>query len=188
MNNLSQFSRVKPDELLSTLDLWEVPIDLDAICKKLNISVKRSAVWDKDYSGQISVDENKNIKIWINSFDSKNRQRFTLAHEIGHLVNDLIPALDDIDSDKEFIDTELTLNRDGRQDPREYKANDYAARLLMPKSLIISHGKKTISKLKNILNKDKVPFDKFLSTMAVVFEVSEQAMEIRLKNLGVIKT
>ncbi|EOW9291628.1 ImmA/IrrE family metallo-endopeptidase [Vibrio cholerae] len=184
--NIGDYSGMSPNKLLKTLDLWSVPVNLDLICKKLGVETQISTGWDKSHSGEITVDNNRKIHIWINGFDAPNRQRFTLAHEIAHLINDVIPDLDKIGVNDSFKDGEFTLNRDGRQDPVEYRANDYAARLLMPEPLIIEHGKQLIKKLKHMLDVDKVPLNKFISAMAAEFKVSEQAMEIRLQNLDLI--
>lgn len=184
--SIYDYAEMSPNKLLKTLDLWSVPVDLELICEKLGVETKTSTGWDKSHSGEITVDSNRNIHIWVNGFDAPNRQRFTLAHEIAHLINDIIPDLDDIGVNDSFKDEDFTLNRDGRQDPVEYRANDYAARLLMPKPLIIQHGKQLIKRLKEVLNVDKVPLNKFISGMSAEFKVSEQAMEIRLKNLDLI--
>lgn len=184
--NRKQFTKVTPEELLKSLDLWSVPVDLYSICEKLDINTTVGMDWSKKHSGEINVDEERNISIWINSFDAPNRQRFTLAHEIGHLINDILPDIDKVGVHDNFIDSEMTLNRDGRQDPVEYRANDYAARLLMPKALVIEHGKKMLHKLKNDLRVEKVPLNAFITSLAAEFKVSQQAMEIRLKNIGII--
>ncbi|MEZ8531514.1 ImmA/IrrE family metallo-endopeptidase [Vibrio cyclitrophicus] len=180
------YAEMSPNKLLKTLDLWNVPVDLESICKELGVETRTSTGCQKSHSGEITVDDNRKIHIWVNGFDAPNRQRFTLAHEIAHLINDIIPKLDEIGVNDSFKDEDFTLNRDGRQDPVEYRANDYAARLLMPKPLIIKHGKQLIKRLKEVLNVDKVPLTKFVSSMSAEFKVSEQAMEIRLKNLDLI--
>ncbi|ELB2051406.1 ImmA/IrrE family metallo-endopeptidase [Vibrio parahaemolyticus] len=184
--SIYDYAEMSPNKLLKKLDLWSVPVDLESICEKLGVETKTSTDWGKSHSGEITVDGNRKIHIWVNGFDAPNRQRFTLAHEIAHLINDIIPDLDNIGVNDSFKDEDFTLNRDGRQDPVEYRANDYAARLLMPKPLIIQHGKQLIKRLKEVLNVDKVPLTKFISSMSAEFKVSEQAMEIRLKTLDLI--
>lgn len=184
--SIHDYADMSPNNLLKTLDLWSVPVDLEAICKKLGVEAKTSTSWNKSHSGEITVDSNRNIHIWVNGFDAPNRQRFTLAHEIAHLINDIIPDLENIGVNDSFKDEDFTLNRDGRQDPIEYRANDYAASLLMPTPLVILHGKQLIKRLKQALNVEKVPLEKFISSMSAEFKVSEQAMEIRLKSLSLI--
>ncbi|ENM5745101.1 ImmA/IrrE family metallo-endopeptidase [Vibrio mimicus] len=185
---IQQYSKIAPETLLKELELWSVPVDLYAICDKLNINTQTSAEWDKNHSGEIKVDDQRNVNIWINSFDAPNRQRFTLAHEIAHFINDILPDIETVGLNDKFEDGEKTLNRDGRQNPVEYRANDFAARLLMPKALVIKHGKSMLKHLKSTLGVEKVPLEKFVAALAAEFEVSEQAMEIRLRNIGIIRS
>ena len=79
-----------------------------------------------DTSGVIMRPPGEEAAIYINQFESKARQRFTCAHEIGHYV-------------------ERTRNRDdaytfrdrraGKADtPHEWYADHFAANLLMPQA------------------------------------------------------
>ena len=66
-------------KLLKDLGLFDVPVDLEMLCEKLKIN-KTSKLKFDDHSGEISVDQNRVVNIWINQIDHSNRQRFTLAH------------------------------------------------------------------------------------------------------------
>lgn len=175
-----------PSRLLKDLDLYKVPIDLDELCNRLGVN-KSSKMKFSPHSGEISVNKEGVVDIWINPIDAPNRRRFTLAHEIGHLVHDIIPYITGDGGADKFIDDEKTLKRDGRQHPEEYRANDYAAKLLMPRALVIEHAKEVISEIRNETGKRKVPVSEFVARMAKVFKVSEQAMEIRLSNIGLVE-
>ncbi len=115
-------------------------------------------------SGAIVRDDDNNITIYVNPDDSLERQRFTIAHELGHYVNGHLD-----DSTKMLRDSNQSYSQDN-YDYREYEANTYAAELIMPKSKLVflleSEGLKTIEDLARVLI------------------VSKKAMEIRLKNLG----
>lgn len=182
-----QYKTYSPEKLLKEFDLFKVPVDLNELCEQLGIE-KSSKMKFVSHSGEIKVDENDAVKIWINPLDHENRRRFTLAHELGHFIYDIIPYLETKDGDSQFTDTKETLRRDGRQHPEEYRANDFAARILMPEKLIIKHGKDTLKSLQNKNGSKKVKTDLFVTTMANLFRVSEQAMKIRLKNIGVIRS
>jgi len=182
---LTDFENYSATKLLKELDLYVVPIDLDAICEKLGVKSSKKFKF-KSHSGEISVNEKQKVKIWINPTDHENRQRFTFAHEIGHLVYDIIPYLKNSDGASEFIDTPETLRRDGRQHPIEYRANDFAAKLLMPEKLVVKHGKELLATLKEELDKKKVPKEIFIERLASKFRVSQQAMEIRLEVIGIL--
>ena len=71
--------------------------------------------------------------IGINSAHPKTRQRFSIAHEIGHLVLH--------DKKELFIDKVVRVNfRDAKSsmaiDHNEIEANQFAAELLMPRELV----------------------------------------------------
>jgi len=176
-----------PEKLLKEFDLFNIPVDLNKLCEQLGVE-KSSKMKFVSHSGEIKVEKNDSVKIWINPLDHANRRRFTLAHELGHLVYDIIPYIETKEGNSEFTDTKETLRRDGRQHPEEYRANDFAARLLMPEKLIIEHGKETLKSLKEEHGSKKVKIDLFITTMANLFKVSEQAMKIRLKNIGVTRS
>lgn len=65
----------------------------------------------------------------------------------------------------------------------EIEANAFAAELLMPSKMIMTD----ISALTNFIDYEKDGLDNFLKSLASRYEVSEQAMTIRLMNLGVIR-
>lgn len=99
--------------------------------------------------------------IYVNAKHSEVRRRFTIAHEIAHFVlhRDLIS--DGI--------TEDALYRSGLSDAVEREANGLAAEILMPRHLVRSY---VASGTRNA------------AELAEIFEVSQQAMEYRLANLG----
>ena len=70
----------------------------------------------------------KEKKIFINRNDTPQRQRFTIAHELGHYF-----------LHSEFIQTDeyqqKELRREIANDPKELEANTFASHLLMPSNL-----------------------------------------------------
>ena len=100
--------------------------DLEALAMRLGAYVFFDQL-DSDQAGFIVKDEGKSFaEIYINSRDILERQRFTLAHEIGHLVDRRMIARDE---DYSFMDY-----RDMRNgyDLHEFFANEFAGELLMP--------------------------------------------------------
>lgn len=176
---------IKPEELLKKANLYSVPVDVDKLAEFLSINVDKSFSFEKTHCGEISLTKDGSVNVWINNITSPNRQRFTLAHEIGHYVNDLIPALEK-HQEQEFIDDETTLKRSGLQLRAEYQANDYAAKLLMPKELVIESAQVVIDQIKARTGNEQVARSEFVRAMASFFHVSEQAMEIRLKVVGIL--
>lgn len=86
------------------------------------------------------------------------RQRFTIAHELGHFVLGHDGVLRD--PTKNFSATNY--------DPREVAANRFAAEVLMPQAAIEA----------------AVRSEKDIRKLAEKFNVSEVAMKFRLKQLG----
>src|SRR6218665_818238 len=70
-------------ELLTLTGVSDLPVDLEKIAHYLNINILYDEL-DDDVSGFLLVDGEKGATAVINNSHHQNRQRFTLAHEIGH--------------------------------------------------------------------------------------------------------
>jgi Zn-dependent peptidase ImmA (M78 family) len=84
---------------------------------------------------------NKISLIKVNSnIPYESRKRFTIAHEIGHLLmhKDIDPHLENLNTMNWFNDAEKQL----KKGVQEYEANDFAAELLMPSVLFHFEAKK----------------------------------------------
>ena len=151
----------------------------------MGVTVKENLDWGKlHYDGEIYLNKEGVPEIWINPTDPYNRRRFTLSHEIGHLVNDVLPHLDRFQDP--IRDDYTTLKRGATYDLKEMVANKFAATLLMPHSMVLDVAGEIIQKY-NQDQKAKIPRDILINLMAKRFEVSAQAMEYRLKNIGLIR-
>ncbi|MBL4732584.1 MAG: ImmA/IrrE family metallo-endopeptidase [Rhizobiaceae bacterium] len=143
--------------------LVDVPIKLGAVARELGISVKLSTL-NPGESGMISREGGAYV-IKINRYESRERQRFTLAHEIAHFLlhRDIIDA-----SENGIVDN--VLYRSGASEQVEYEANRLAADLVMPKNLITPR-----------LHQIGMPIsEEVIEYLANTFQVSKAAMEIRL--------
>lgn len=100
--------------------------------------------------------------IRYNSTDSPNRQRFTVAHELGHHV---------MEHGDRFRDTAKSFYSNV-WDPVEVSANRFAAELLMPFKVV-----------EKLVDKEGIHD---LYELASRFQVSDAAMRYRLINLGMI--
>lgn len=76
------------------------------------------------------IRKNGKMFIYTNADEPSYRQRFTIAHEIGHYVLNHIPD----NGDKNFIMRDEVSTKGN--DPKEVAANKFAAELLMPEELI----------------------------------------------------
>jgi Zn-dependent peptidase ImmA (M78 family) len=112
----------------------------------------------------------------VNSSHHSNRQRFTVAHELGHLR---------YHEGEIHVDRKLQINRRDAIsslaiDPDEIEANRFAAELLMPFRLI------SVDLMTRELD---VEDDDQIRELAKKYQVSAQAMTHRITNIidGVIR-
>ena len=108
-------------------EYWDgiFPVDPIVIARRMGVIPYLSRLGDT--SGLIVRSTNEQAKIYVNQFESKARQRFTCAHEIGHYVE----RRRDKDNSYTFQD-----KRSDRDDtPHEWYADFFAANLLMPQSV-----------------------------------------------------
>lgn len=161
-------------KLLKQSNAFALPVNLKVVADFLGLTVLIKPL-EKEYSGFLAVAEKT---IVVNARHSPVRRRFTVAHEIGHYQlhrkkKPNIPA---------FIDHAIYFRRSSSDDSdevdhrMEMEANAFAAGLLMPEYLLDEYL-------------DKHPDVDLRQTagikqMADEFDVSRQAMEYRLRNLG----
>lgn len=167
------------EELLDRYQIKEPPVDVEKICEKHGLSVLRKDV--ESISGFIVRNDGKTV-IGVNSSNVQVRQRFTIAHELGHYLLHS-PNTDDVHIDSGFeVRFRDELSSQGT-DRSEQEANFFAAELLMPQKFLESD-------LKNIGNLDLVDgeFLESLENLAQKYTVSRQSLLFRLTNLGVLNS
>ena len=113
--------------------------------------------------------------IGVNATHPKTRQRFTMAHELGHLL---------LHEDRKMIVDSHIYRRDEISsmgtEAEEVEANAFAAELLMPTELIYDE-------VDDLLAEDpQITAKQLVDRLAKIFEVSSQAMEIRLGELRIL--
>ena len=124
--------------LLDTLGIRTVPVPLEKVGEHFGATI-RFAPLDEELSGIIFIRDEVPI-IGINSIHHPNRQRFTLAHEFGHLVlhKHLITSMVHVDKKLPFF------MRDAKSatgtDKIEIEANQFAAELLMPEAILLKEN------------------------------------------------
>lgn len=159
-------------KLLTTSKVNKAPVNVQELAKKLGISVNYEP-FKEDLSGVLVKEQEKTV-IGVNSTHPKTRQRFTIAHELGHFALKHHGEL--------FVD-KTVMKRDGRSsqaiDPHEMEANSFAAELLMPSELLLKSVERRLD------GKTDYSAVDLISDLANEFEVSTQAMEYRLTNLGI---
>jgi len=135
------------------------PVDPVWIARQFGIDVV-TADLPADVSGALIKDAGQDPVIVLSSADSKNRKRFTAAHELGHFIQRQGQAHYD------YIDLRSPLSGNGT-DPDEVFANQFAANLLMPEQAV----------------REQVNAGRPLFMIALHFGVSDEAMRYRLSKL-----
>lgn len=148
-------------------------IDLVKICKFNNIEIVEKEL-ENDISGFYLIKNEKSFIVY-NSLEGEMRQRFTIAHELGHhFLHSNIPLF----VEKKNSVANQMFHRDHKSSTgeilREREANAFAAALLMPEKMIDIE----------VFESDKILFEDLIKDLAKKFKVSEQAMSFRLANLG----
>jgi Zn-dependent peptidase ImmA (M78 family) len=116
--------------------------------------------------------------IGVNIQTSRRRQRFTIAHELGHLL---------LHKGRPLTVDQAVLRVDMRNevssmatDLDEIQANTFAAAVLMPEVLVLDYATSIVRKDSSIARND------LIMQLARAFDVSTEAMSYRLIALGIL--
>lgn len=156
-------------DLLRKYDITSPPVPVHDIAKSEGATVDVHK-FNKEISGLLLRTGDRAI-IAVESTQAPTRQRFTIAHELGHLL---------LHNGEELrVDTQFKLNlrspkSSTAEDIEEIEANAFAASLLMPQKFV----KKDVADF--IIDIDDACKVQALSKR---YDVSAQAMTIRLVNL-----
>ncbi len=164
--------RRKALSLLEAQGISSAPVPVERIAKSLGANLRFSPL-DDELSGMVYVKDGTPI-VGVNALHHPNRQRFTIAHELGHLQLHRAEISKEIHVDKGFpMLMRNTVSAEGVNE-MEIEANLFAAELLMPESFLAA-------------SLDGEPFDiddeGAVSTLAKHYKVSASAMRFRLGNL-----
>jgi len=147
-------------------------VDVAQLAKSEGIEIDVSDFGD-EVSGVLVKDGDRAV-IGVNGRHPITRQRFTIAHELGH---HLLHGERNLYVDKSYVVHFRDENSSTGYDPLEVEANHFAAELLMP-----------ADKVRQFFVKH--PFDiddeTALRRLATTFGVSSTAMLVRLSSLGLI--
>ena len=119
------------------------PVSVGKLADELGLTVVRTTDLPTGMSGSISK-EGDEYFVYVNGAQPLRRQRFTIAHEIGHFVKHR-QYLDQTDEILNPTKKELTMSLPRRNQPsvtlpdteekqREIEADDFAGELLMPEA------------------------------------------------------
>src|SRR6266545_5354665 len=156
-------------DLLARYHVERAPVEVEKIAQALNVDVRKENV-KGDISGFLfrNREDQKGI-IGVNVRHHENRQRFTIAHELGHF---LLHTGDKVHVDRGF---EVRLRNDESSkgtDIDEKEANLFAAELLMPRAFV----EKDLAEIRAVDLSD----EGVIKRLATKYAVSPHAFAFRL--------
>lgn len=166
MMNRAQIERLTV-ELLEKSAIRRPPVPVEKVAEGEGFTIIREYL-DSDLSG-FYVKEMGVPTIGVNVAHAPVRQRFTIAHELGHA---LLHANEHYD--REFRRDHMSSSA---VDPDEMDANAFAASLLMPADWVREKWAETTDLLD----------DQWLGRTARQFGVSSQSLMYRLENLTLLR-
>lgn len=149
-----------------------LPIKIEDIIYSENIKIEYRKLSD-NLSGLLIIKGGSRL-IGVDNTHRDERQRFTLAHELGHFV---------LHSGESSLFTDVQLFKrqsegyTSREERMEQEANYFAASILMPEQIIRREANNMQCDLHD---------DENVGKLAEKFNVSLPAMTFRLINLGII--
>ncbi len=161
-------------EKLAAVSLARVnakPFTVDPLKVAKSHGAEVVGISDDSRSSGMVMRQGARIIIGVNRFHSETRQRFTVAHELGHM---LLHADQPLIVDNDGLSL-IGRRTEGEDSTREREANAFAAALLMPEEWV-----------RQAVAGQEIPVegDEKVAALARKFGVSQQAMMFRLMNLG----
>ena len=173
-NFLDKFGAYKSEVSSISLDK-KYEIDVLAIAETCDIPVEYTS---SEHSGWSINQDSFERKIVINKFEPEYRQRFTIAHEIGHIILNHQGKSYRTNKLEEYSDTNDRMN--------EIAANNFADQIIMHEKLVKESLRDSINELGYSLDHDfsEREIAKIISFSASQLNVSAQALSYRVDNLG----
>lgn len=152
-------------------------IDVEGVAEKIGIDVSEHD-FGEDVSGVLLLSGDK-VQIGYAKNNGTKRQRFTIAHELGHYILEHQRKGVFVDTPEKYFALFRNSNSSTGEDHQEREANAFAASLLMPIELV-REG------IQHFLSSDITRNEHFelVPLLAKRFNVSDLAMSYRLTNLN----
>lgn len=166
--------RKKARELLETAGVRDAPVPVDDLARQAGAEISFEPFDDGVVDGMLMRQSGRTI-IGVNALNARVRQRFTIAHELGHLV---LHPQHEFHVDKRYTVRFRNDNSSTGEDPAEVEANQFAAELLMPRDFVDRDWAAL---------PDDLDIETAIAQLARRYGVSVQAMTIRLGVLGLVK-
>lgn len=160
----SREARNRAREVLRMVGATRPPVEVVKVAEALGFTV---LPYDfPDSTSAVTFIENEVKAIGVNSRHASTRQRFSVAHEIGHYLS----GHESYDHGRAHVELEDRPSYLDPQNRQEVEANEFASELLMPE---------------HFLRQDVSELGLNVPALAQRYQVSEQAMWIQLISLRI---
>ncbi|ESX10580.1 ImmA/IrrE family metallo-endopeptidase [Mesorhizobium sp. M0179] len=186
--------KVAAEKALKSIDYTSDAVDLPKLCQMLSIDLQFSdrEMIDVDGTPILGSANFRRKMIMINSHSLQTRERFTVAHEIGHFVLDHERYL----RSETIVERDLFITNENSNrfnyERLEYQANAFSAELILPDEIFLQ---KTAQTRRQLDIKDRghgyifvddqpcnfLVYNELLSRLSTYFAVSKQAIEVKFK-------
>ena len=156
------------NRLLADAQVTSAPVPVEEIAQSRGCTIVPASL--NDVSG-ILVRSAESVTIGVNSRHSQTRKRFTIAHELGHL---LLHRGQEVRYDHSFRYSLRSGVSSTGTDIEEIEANFFAASILMPDNLLKNDPRAEFIDMND---------ESAVRELAAEFKVSQQAMALRLARL-----
>jgi Zn-dependent peptidase ImmA (M78 family) len=164
------------ERVLADHGIRAAPVDVLKIAKRYATVIERSL--DSDVSGALIPLIGGKWAIVVNADHAMVRKRFTVAHELGHL---LLHGYTSPHADRTFKFRDARSAEGTAID--EIQANQFAAELLMPRALVLKAAASVPFDHAPATEEEEHKADQCLRSLSDQFKVSRQAMTVRLSSL-----
>lgn len=171
-----RIAKMRAEMLIERWGKKTLPIDIRDIAHSLGLHLTEANLGE-GVSGLL-VTNAEVAHIFVQSSNHEHRKRFTIAHEIAHhCLGHQFEKGEHVIVDKGYFISQRGPQAAAGVDPKEIEANQFAACLLMPSKIL----------REKVLALGPGPLLDFdVIELAKEFQVSEQAMTIRLTTLGLL--
>jgi Zn-dependent peptidase ImmA (M78 family) len=181
-----KYIRALVQDLLTRHSIPSPPVPVEDLARALGADIQRRPAEDELSGFLLRDNKEQRAVIGVNSNHPQNRQRFTIAHELGHF---LLHETEKMHVDRDDRGFQVKLRSKGAASDisvDEREANLFAAELLMPavfleRDLFLDTDVSNIGDRLDLLN------EKVLGPLARRYRVSSQALTFRLASLGYIQ-
>lgn len=143
-------------EIILNEKICALPVRMSALCRQMGIAVKTDEALS---TGGYTHNFNGTPIIFVSASDSTERQRFTTAHELGHILLGHVGKY-------ELVNREPSPN----DNPIEQAANVFASRLLAPACVLWGCGVRSADEIAELCKISRIAAEYRFTRLTELYE------------------